>query len=88
MDGESTRALATPVIVSPLPHANTHQDENFHVIYINEKIKREEWRTFEVGKTRFNDQAIRKTGEFLRCPRSHFIMCAGLPYHAVTHKGV
>jgi len=38
-------------------------DENFHVIYINEKIKREEWRTFEVGKTRFNDQAIRKTGE-------------------------
>jgi hypothetical protein len=65
MDGESTRALATPVIAPACPHANTHQDEDFHIIYINEKINREEWRTFEVGKTRFNDQAIRKTGEFL-----------------------
>ncbi|KAL6866574.1 hypothetical protein ACO1O0_002686 [Amphichorda felina] len=36
-------------------------DESFHVIYTNEKIKREEWRTFQVGETRFNDQAIRKT---------------------------
>jgi hypothetical protein len=38
------------------------QDENFDVIYTNEKIKREEWRTFEVGETRFNDYAIKQAG--------------------------
>ncbi|KAG5917618.1 hypothetical protein E4U42_007176 [Claviceps africana] len=38
-------------------------DENFDVIYTNEKIKREEWRTFRVGETRFNDDAIRRAGE-------------------------
>ncbi|ROT38960.1 hypothetical protein SODALDRAFT_276205 [Sodiomyces alkalinus F11] len=38
-------------------------DENFHVIYTNEKVNREEWRTFQVGETRFNDDAIRRTGE-------------------------
>lgn len=39
------------------------QDENFHVIYINEKVKREEWKTFSVGQTRFNDDALRRTGK-------------------------
>lgn len=39
-------------------------DENLHVIYINEKTNREEWHTFEVGKTRFNDEALRQAGEF------------------------
>ncbi|OAA44125.1 hypothetical protein NOR_03853 [Metarhizium rileyi] len=38
-------------------------DENFDVIYTNEMIKREEWRTFEVGETRFNDDALRRAGE-------------------------
>ncbi|KAE9972010.1 hypothetical protein BLS_004209 [Venturia inaequalis] len=38
-------------------------DENFDVIYINEKVVREEWHTFEVGKTRFNDEALRQAGE-------------------------
>ncbi|KND91807.1 hypothetical protein TOPH_03482 [Tolypocladium ophioglossoides CBS 100239] len=38
-------------------------DEDFHVIYTNEKIKREEWRTFQVGETRFNDDATRRAGE-------------------------
>ncbi|KAI9170833.1 hypothetical protein HJFPF1_00307 [Paramyrothecium foliicola] len=38
-------------------------DENFHVIYINEKVNRDEWQTFPVGETRFNDDAIRRTGE-------------------------
>lgn len=33
------------------------------MIYFNEKFKREDWTTFEVGKTRFNDQALRKAGE-------------------------
>ena len=42
---------------------NTDQDENFHVIYINEKVNREEWRTFPVGETRFNDDAIRRAGQ-------------------------
>ncbi|KAL2760377.1 hypothetical protein ACRALDRAFT_1073745 [Sodiomyces alcalophilus JCM 7366] len=38
-------------------------DENFHVIYTNEKVKRDEWRTFKVGETRFNDDAVRRAGE-------------------------
>ncbi|KAL2211433.1 hypothetical protein CC79DRAFT_1266920 [Sarocladium strictum] len=38
-------------------------DENFDVIYTNEKVKREEWRTFEVGETRFNDYAVKQAGE-------------------------
>lgn len=38
-------------------------DESFHVIYINDKIKREEWKTFSVGQTRFNDDALRRAGE-------------------------
>ena len=38
------------------------QDENLDVIYINEKIVEEEWHTFEVGKTRFNDEALRQAG--------------------------
>lgn len=39
-------------------------DEELHVIYINERIKHEEWHTFEVGKTRFTDEALRQTGEY------------------------
>ncbi|KAH6959431.1 hypothetical protein DER45DRAFT_565994 [Fusarium avenaceum] len=38
-------------------------DENFDVIYTNAKVDREEWRTFPVGQTRFNDDALRRTGE-------------------------
>ncbi|KAF6521699.1 hypothetical protein HZS61_013227 [Fusarium oxysporum f. sp. conglutinans] len=38
-------------------------DENFDVIYTNAKIEREEWRTFPVGETRFNDDALRRAGE-------------------------
>ncbi|KAG7149662.1 hypothetical protein HYQ46_001420 [Verticillium longisporum] len=38
-------------------------DENFHVIYTNEKVTREGWRTFKVGQTRFNDDAVRRAGE-------------------------
>ncbi|KAK3317386.1 hypothetical protein B0T19DRAFT_434889 [Cercophora scortea] len=38
-------------------------DEHLDVIYINEKINREEWHTFEIGKTRFNDQALLRAGE-------------------------
>lgn len=41
------------------------QDENFDVIYTNQKIKREEWRTFQVGETRFNDDATRRAGAFV-----------------------
>jgi hypothetical protein len=35
-------------------------DEDLNVIYINEKINREEWHTFEVGITRFNDEALKQ----------------------------
>ncbi|KAH6995813.1 hypothetical protein BKA56DRAFT_639855 [Ilyonectria sp. MPI-CAGE-AT-0026] len=38
-------------------------DESFDVIYTNEKVNREEWQTFKVGETRFNDDAIRRAGE-------------------------
>jgi len=40
-------------------------DEHLNVIYINEVIKREEWHTFVVGKTRFTDEALRQAGEMV-----------------------
>ncbi|KAH7134142.1 hypothetical protein EDB81DRAFT_803293 [Dactylonectria macrodidyma] len=50
------------VLVGEFAH-QLWMDENFDVIYTNEKIKREEWRTFQVGETRFNDDATRRAGE-------------------------
>ncbi|KAF4119598.1 hypothetical protein GMORB2_4507, partial [Geosmithia morbida] len=38
-------------------------DENLDIIYTNQKVVPEEWKTFAVGETRFNDDAIRRTGE-------------------------
>lgn len=41
-------------------------DEELNVIYINEKIEAiggAEWTTFEVGKTRFTDEALKRAGE-------------------------
>lgn len=40
-------------------------DEKLDVIYINGKVNREEWHTFEVGRTRFNDEALRQAGEMV-----------------------
>ncbi|KAB5559604.1 hypothetical protein GE09DRAFT_61520 [Coniochaeta sp. 2T2.1] len=40
-------------------------DEHLDIIYVNEKINREEWRTFEVGQTTFNDQALQQAGEMV-----------------------
>jgi hypothetical protein len=40
-------------------------DENLDVIYINEKLDRAEWQTYEVGKTRFTDEALRQTGQYV-----------------------
>ena len=42
----------------------TIQDEHLDIIYINEVIDRSEWHTFDVGKTRFSDEALRQTGQF------------------------
>lgn len=39
-------------------------DAHLDVIYINEKLDRSQWHTFEVGKTRFTDEALRQAGEF------------------------
>jgi hypothetical protein len=36
-----------------------------HVIYTNQNIKDEEWHTYEVGKTHYNDEALRHAGEYL-----------------------
>lgn len=44
------------------------QDEQFHIIYINEVLKRDEWHTFNVGTTRFNDEALRQAGIILLTP--------------------
>lgn len=38
-------------------------DEKLDVIYTNAKINREEWHTFEVGKSRFNDEALKQAGD-------------------------
>ncbi|KAH6621347.1 hypothetical protein B0J18DRAFT_224357 [Chaetomium sp. MPI-SDFR-AT-0129] len=40
-------------------------DENLDIIYVNGKINRSEWRTFRVGETRFNDEALRQAGEMV-----------------------
>ncbi|OAA54379.1 hypothetical protein SPI_08998 [Niveomyces insectorum RCEF 264] len=40
-------------------------DEHLDVIYINEQAVFEEWHTFEVGKTHFNDEALRQAGEMV-----------------------
>lgn len=42
-------------------------DEGLEVIYINERVDGgvEEWRTFEVGVTRFCDEALRQAGGLL-----------------------
>ncbi|EFQ35338.1 hypothetical protein CGRA01v4_13369 [Colletotrichum graminicola] len=52
------------VLVGDFAH-QLWMDENFHVIYTNERYKRDEWRTFTVGETRFNDDAIRRAGEYV-----------------------
>ncbi|KAJ7190041.1 hypothetical protein GGX14DRAFT_606662 [Mycena pura] len=38
-------------------------DENLDIIYLNERRDKQEWHTFEVGSTRFNDEALRRAGE-------------------------
>jgi hypothetical protein len=38
-------------------------DENLDVIYINERVSNETWQRFQVGETRFNDEALRRAGE-------------------------
>jgi hypothetical protein len=57
--------LCVSLCVSEWLTWNLFKDEEFHVIYINEKVKREEWRTFPVGETRFNDDAVRRAGASL-----------------------
>lgn len=39
-------------------------DEHLDVIYVNGRADAEQWRTFAVGETRFNDEALRRTGTF------------------------
>ncbi|KAK0616644.1 hypothetical protein B0T14DRAFT_523549 [Immersiella caudata] len=38
-------------------------DEDLNIIYVNEVLEWAEWRTFEVGTTTFNDEAIRQASE-------------------------
>ena len=38
-------------------------DENFDIIYTNAKVEPNEWHTFPVGETKFNDDALRRTGK-------------------------
>ncbi|TVY81670.1 hypothetical protein LSUE1_G005933 [Lachnellula suecica] len=40
-------------------------DENLDVIYINGKLDRAEWHVFEVGKTRFTDEALKQAAEMV-----------------------
>lgn len=39
-------------------------DEHLEVIYINEKVILDQWHVFEVGKTRFTDEALRQAGGY------------------------
>jgi len=38
-------------------------DESLNVIYINEVLKSADWKTYDVGQTRFSDQALRKASQ-------------------------
>jgi hypothetical protein len=40
-------------------------DEKLDVIYINEELDKSIWKTFEVGKTRFTDQALQQAAEMV-----------------------
>jgi hypothetical protein len=40
-------------------------DEKLDIIYVNGAVDREQWRTFRVGETRYNDEALRQTGEMV-----------------------
>jgi hypothetical protein len=40
-------------------------DERLDIIYINGRVADEQWRTFPVGETRFNDEALRQAGEMV-----------------------
>ncbi|RFU26117.1 hypothetical protein B7463_g10220, partial [Scytalidium lignicola] len=52
------------VVVGEFVH-ELWMDEQLDVIYINEKFDRTQWRMFEVGKTRFTDEALRQAGEMV-----------------------
>lgn len=62
-------------------------DENLHVIYINERIKHEEWHTFEVGKTRFTDEALRQTGKCTLNRCRCIVLSSGLKIGAFRRNG-
>jgi hypothetical protein len=39
------------------------QDENLDIIYINGEQAQSVWTTYEIGKTRLNDEALRQAGK-------------------------
>lgn len=53
-----------------LTHGFPYLDEHLDIIYINEKLNRDEWHTFEIGKTRFNDEGLRQAGKNMK-PHIH-----------------
>lgn len=50
------------VLVGDFAH-QLWMDENFDIVYVNARIDPKEWKTFDVGETTFNDDAIRRTGD-------------------------
>lgn len=56
--------LASHSLRSLRSRSLTRQDENFHIIYTNAKVDLTEWHQFPVGRTHFNDDAVRRTGEW------------------------
>jgi hypothetical protein len=40
-------------------------DEDLNIIYINEKLVKDKWTKYEVGKTKLNDEAVRQAGSLL-----------------------
>jgi hypothetical protein len=54
-------------------------DEHLDVIYINETVAGTEWHTFEVGKTRFTDEALRQAGKSLYPQLPSFPALTGVP---------
>jgi hypothetical protein len=55
---------------------NDSKDEHLDIIYINEVLKREEWTTFEVGTTRFSDEAIKQASKYCQYDNQRLYLIA------------
>lgn len=79
-------ASSAAIQVSSVLRVFARMDEHFDVIYINEAFNRDEWHTFEVGKTRFSDQALAEAGKHHCCVATRSCRLAFIPLLTFSHS--